>query len=68
MLLAVTQAEWITGAVALFFILIAVLALLRTLLGHPPKVPRRLRVGVFMERDAGDQRPGNEPPEQKESP
>jgi hypothetical protein len=50
----VTESEWITIAVLSFLSLLAVLALVRVLIRHDAPL-RRLRVGVFVERDPQQQ-------------
>lgn len=52
-MIALAQATTITAIVAAVFILLALIAFARVVLRREPTVPRRLRVGVFFERDDG---------------
>jgi hypothetical protein len=48
----------ITAIVAFWFLLLALIALTRALLGKTHPRPHRLRVGVFVERDSGSEDDG----------
>jgi hypothetical protein len=50
----VTESEWIVAAVLGFLAFLALLALVRVLIRHDAPL-RRLRVGVFVERDPQQQ-------------
>lgn len=58
-MIAYSDATVIVGIVAAFFLLLALIALARTVSRRFPPSYRRFRVGVFVERDDGP--PGDGP-------
>jgi hypothetical protein len=50
-----SDVETITITVIAFFLVLALLTFARTILRRMPPTYRRLRVGIFVERDNGDE-------------